>query len=55
MCGSNRQVLRICHALRKKGVKVWMDLDHMKTDIYDSMAEGVQGAACMVCCMSPAY
>jgi hypothetical protein len=25
------------------------------TDIYDSMAEGVQGAACVVCFMSQAY
>ena len=27
----------------------------MKKDIYDSMAEGVQGAACIICFMSPAY
>jgi hypothetical protein len=27
----------------------------MNTDIYDSMAEGVQGAACVICFMSPAY
>jgi hypothetical protein len=33
-----------------------MDIDGgMKSDIYDSMAEGVQGAACVVCFMTKAY
>ena len=34
----------------------WMDIDGgMKSDIYDSMAEGVQGAACVLCFMTQAY
>lgn len=34
----------------------WMDIDGgMKSDIYDSMAEGVQGAACVICFMTQAY
>lgn len=33
-----------------------MDIDGgMKSDIYDSMAEGVQGAACVICFMTQAY
>jgi hypothetical protein len=33
-----------------------MDIDGgMKTDIYDSMADGVKNAACIVCFMSQAY
>ena len=33
-----------------------MDIDGgMKSDIYDSMAEGVQGAACIICFMTQAY
>ena len=36
-------------------IKCWMDVDNMKEDIYDSMAEGVQGALAVVSCMSPAY
>ena len=27
----------------------------MKSDIYDSMAEGVAGAACVICFMTQAY
>lgn len=38
------------------GCPTWMDVDGgMKSDIYDSMAEGVSNAACVVCFMSQAY
>jgi hypothetical protein len=39
------EVKRARLLLEREGVKCWMDVDHMHTDIYDSMAEGVQGAA----------
>jgi hypothetical protein len=49
-------VVEVKDLLTTKGVKCWMDIDGgMKSDIYDSMAEGVQGAACVVCFMTKAY
>ena len=42
--------------LNERGVKCWMDIDGgMKADMYDSMAEGVAGAACVICFMTQAY
>jgi hypothetical protein len=50
------QISEIKELLNERNVKCWMDIDGgMKSDIYDSMAEGVQGAACVVCFMSQAY
>ena len=50
------QVKAIKSLLNDRNVKCWMDIDGgMKSDIYDSMAEGVQGAACVVCFMTQAY
>jgi hypothetical protein len=48
-------VRKVRAALEAEGVRCWMDIDHMKSDIYDSMAEGVQGAACVICFMTQAY
>ena len=42
--------------LNERNIKCWIDIDGgMKSDIYDSMAEGVQGAACVICFMTQAY
>lgn len=50
------QVKEIKSLLNERQVKCWMDIDGgMKSDIYDSMAEGVQGAACVICFMTQAY
>ena len=50
------QVKGIKEGLNERHVKCWMDIDGgMKSDIYDSMAEGVQGAACVICFMTQAY
>lgn len=50
------QVKEIKGLLNERQIKCWMDIDGgMKSDIYDSMAEGVQGAACVVCFMTQAY
>lgn len=50
------QVKAIKHLLSNRGVLCWMDVDGgMKSNIYDSMAEGLQGAACVVCFMTQAY
>ena len=54
--GVQAQVKEIKAHLNTRNVKCWMDIDGgMKSDIYDSMAEGVQGAACVVCFMTNAY
>ena len=51
-----RTVERVHKELQARGVKCWMDIHGgMKGDIYDSMARGVQGAACVVCFMSKKY
>ena len=52
-----QEQVKEAHALlRKKGVPVWMDVDGgMQADIYDSMAEGVQNAAVLVCFMTKKY
>merc|ERR1719272_2517835 len=50
------QVKAIKTLLNERNVKCWMDIDGgMKSNIYDSMAEGLQGAACVVCFMTQAY
>ena len=42
--------------LTKLGVPCWMDIDGgMQQDIYESMAEGVERAACVVCFLSQKY
>ena len=42
--------------LTKLGVPCWMDIDGgMQQDIYESMAAGVENAACVVCFMSQKY
>ena len=49
-------VTRVRGLLEQAGVRCWIDIDGgMQSDIYDSMAEGVQGAACVICFMTPAY
>ena len=51
-----RIVERVHKELQARGVKCWMDIHGgMGGDIYDSMARGVQGAACVVCFMSKKY
>lgn len=50
------KVLQIKTFLTERGIKCWMDIDGgMKSDIYDSMAEGVQNAAVVVCFMTKRY
>ena len=49
------QVKAIRATLEDRGLHCWMDIDNFSTDIYDSMAEGVQGAFCILACMSQQY
>ncbi|KAK7461210.1 hypothetical protein BaRGS_00038745, partial [Batillaria attramentaria] len=48
-------VKEIRDRLIKEGFDVWMDLSHMQDSIHTSMAEGVEGASVVVCCMSEKY
>ena len=49
-------VKRISSSLSDSGLTVWMDIEGgMSVDVYDSMAIGVQNAACIVACMSANY
>ena len=49
-------VIKARKHLQARGVSCWMDIDGgMKSDLYDSMAEGVTGAAVVVAFMSSAY
>ena len=42
--------------LTRLGIPCWMDIDGgMQQDIYESMAEGVENAACVVCFLSQKY
>ena len=50
------QVVAVRQRLMKKNIKTWMDIDGgMRRNLYDSMAEGVTNAGCVVCFMTRAY
>ena len=50
------QVQTVRERLASAGVPTWMDVDGgMRMDIFDSMAEGVTNAACVVCFMTQKY
>ena len=49
-------VVAIRQRLTQKQIKTWMDIDGgMKADLYDSMAEGVQNAVCVLAFMTQQY
>ena len=51
-----KEVIRVRKALTQRGIDCWMDVDGgMKTDIYDSMADGVENAAVVICFMNQQY
>eukprot|EP01046_Picozoa_sp_COSAG06_P050892 COSAG06_NODE_8178_length_2247_cov_2.238827_1_plen_674_part_01 len=50
------KVIAARESLTKLGVPCWMDVDGgMQQDIYESMAAGVENAACVVCFLSQKY
>ena len=54
--GVQKRVTEVRKLLQQSGVKCWMDIDGgMQRDIFDSMAEGVTGAAVVLCFMSQDY
>ena len=52
---SQVEVLRIKERLESDGYDIWMDLDEMQGNIYQKMAEGVEGAVSVIVCMSHKY
>ncbi|XP_066925865.1 uncharacterized protein [Clytia hemisphaerica] len=52
---SQPEAIRIKDALEADGYDVWMDLDDMRGNIYQKMAEGVENAAVILVCMSTKY
>jgi hypothetical protein len=54
--GDQDRVIAARESLTKLGVPCWMDIDGgMQQDIYESMAAGVENAACVVCFLSQKY
>ena len=50
------KVQRTRRSLAKHGVKTWMDVDGgMQRDLFESMAEGVEGAACVLTFLTQKY
>ena len=51
-----QDVIRVRHRLNAEGIDTWMDIDNgMDVDLYDSMAEGVENASCVICFVDQAY
>ncbi|KAL5013647.1 hypothetical protein ScPMuIL_007917 [Solemya velum] len=48
-------LLKVKSEMESSGFSVWMDVDEMREDIYDRMAEGVMGAAVVLICISRRY
>ncbi|XP_077991441.1 uncharacterized protein LOC144445678 [Glandiceps talaboti] len=48
-------VERIKNELEKRGYDTWMDIDDMKGNIHECMAQGVEKAAVVISCVSNAY
>eukprot|EP01043_Picozoa_sp_COSAG02_P045314 COSAG02_NODE_4130_length_5740_cov_3.273888_6_plen_86_part_00 len=54
--GVQKQVQKAKGELETEGVRCWMDISGgMQADIFDSMAEGVRNAVCVVCFMTKKY
>ncbi|CAK9113410.1 TIR domain-containing protein [Durusdinium trenchii] len=49
------QVLKMKNALEENGLSVWIDLDKMRGNILDQMAEAVEGSHVVIMCMTQKY
>ena len=52
---SQKQALEIAHALKELGFEIWIDVENMSGDIYDKMAEAVEGSSVLLVCMTSKY
>ena len=52
---SQKDALRIFHALEEFGFNVWIDVKKMSEDIFEKMAEGIQDSSIILICMTSKY
>ena len=52
---SQKEVISIKDALEAIGYDIWMDLDDMRGNIYEKMAEGVENSVLIIPCMTSKY
>ena len=52
---SQEQVLEIARALKQLGFQIWIDVEKMSGDIFDKMAEAVEGSTVVLICMTSKY
>ena len=60
MCGSYQwdvqtTVLRVAKSMRERGFRVWMDTEMMSGSTLDAMAAAVEGAHCVLICITERY
>ena len=61
MCGGRYQwdvqatVLRVAKSMRERGFRVWMDTEMMSGSTLDAMAAAVEGAHCVLICITERY
>ena len=52
---SQKEVLLVKEGLEQDGFKVWMDVDKLQGNIFQRMAEGIEGALLIIVCMTKKY
>ena len=61
MCGGSYQwdvqvtVLRVAKSMRERGFRVWVDTEMMSGSTLDAMAGAVEGAHCVLVCITERY
>ena len=61
VCGGRYQwdvqatVLRVAKSMRERGFRVWMDTEMMSGSTLDAMAAAVEGAHCVLICITERY
>ena len=48
-------VLRVAKSMRERGFRVWMDTEMMSGSTLDAMAAAVEGAHCVLVCITERY
>ena len=52
---SQKQVLEIAQELKQFEFQLWIDVENMSGDIFDKMAEAVEGSTVILICMTSKY
>lgn len=52
---NQKQVLEIANALKELGFEIWIDVEKMSGDIFDKMAQAVEGSTIVLICMTSKY